>query len=173
MINQKEADILKYLLKRSPSNNSIVIEFDEIISNVSEKLEKDELLQLLTDLSGREAISNYKVVDMQECVLTPTPKAKVLLDELSELEEAKKIINTVSVKKKTAEAEQPTPAVTDNRKKYGWKRSSEPIEQKPIVQNVVTKVVINYKKLFWTAFCGAFCGGGIIGLIMLIINAIG
>lgn len=164
MLNRKEAEVLNYLIKRSPSNNFIVIEPDEILENISFKLEKDELMQLLTDLSSREAIS-VRIINLDECVLAPTPKAKVLLNEMRDMEKIQQVVAPI--------VNENTPQITEvekdkqntNRKRFTRKNVGT-VQPKP----VETKVIINYKRIFWSAFSGAMMGGGLIGIIMLIIN---
>lgn len=160
MINHKEAEILEYLIKRSPNSTYIVIEPQEILDNITEKITKDELVEQLTDLASRDAVL-IRIVNMDECVLAPTPKAKVLIDELREMEEAKSMINTVKNTVTPAVVEQEVPE-----KKKAFRKKS--VSKEPTT--VVTKVVVDYKKIFMSAFFGAVSGGGIIAIIMLIIG---
>ena len=164
MINRKEAEVLNYLIKRSPSNNYIVIEPDEILENISFKLEKDELMQLLTDLSSREAIS-VRIINLDECVLAPTPKAKVLLNEMRDMEKIQQVVAPIVNESapQITEVEKDKPNTT--RKRF-TRNNVGTVQPKP----VETKVIINYKRIFWSAFSGAMMGGGLIGIIMLIIN---
>lgn len=163
MINHKEADILAYLIKLKPFNIPMVLEPQDIIDNMTEKVDKDEVLSLLTDLSGREAV-NIKIINMDEIVVSTTPKAPVLIDELKEMEQTREMINTV--KTTIPVVEEPTNE-SEKRSSFTAKRS-----KKPQVNTVTTKVVIDYKKIFWSAFSGALCGGGIIAIIMLIISIV-
>ena len=162
MINHKEAEILTYLIKRSPNSTYIVIEPQEILDNISEKITKDELIQQLTDLASRDAIL-IRIVNLDECVLAPTPKAKVLIDELMEMEEAKDMINTV---KSTVTPVVVEEDIKENKKVFKKTSPKKVAEDKP----AITKVVIDYKKIFMSAFWGAVSGGGIIAIIMLIIG---
>lgn len=165
MINHKEADILAYLIKRSPLNTFVVLEPDEIIDNMTEKVDKDELLSLLTDLSGRNAIES-RIINLQECVIAPTPKAPVLIDELKEMESTKEMINSVKSTVNTVLTPvEEVENIADKKIKHHRK-----IEKQPQEKIITTKVVINYKKIFWSAFSGAMAGGGIIAIIMLIIS---
>lgn len=164
MINHKEADILAYLIKRSPLNTYVVLEPEEIIDHMTEKVDKDELLSLLTDLSGRSAIET-RIINLQECVVAPTPKAPVLIEELKEMESTKAMINSVKNTVNAVEEEfnEPTPQAKE-RKTF---------KKTPQEKIITTKVEINYKKIFWSAFTGAMSGGGIIAIIMLIIGLVG
>lgn len=172
MINQKQADILNYLIKRSPSNNFIVIEPDEILENVDKSIDKDELMQLLTDLGSREALT-IRIMNLNECVLAPTPKAKVLIDELKEMEEAKNIISTVAALPKeveqTEQIDEPAPKVSF----INRFRKNDSADSEAMSSSHKIKVVVNYKKIYLASFLGAFCGGGLIGIIMLIIGVVG
>ena len=167
MINHKEAEILAYLIKRSPSNTFVVVDPDEIINSMTEKIDKDELLRLLTDLSGREAVST-RLINLNECVVAPTPKAPVLIDELREMEEAKQMINNV----KTVVNPEPIKEVevkgtADKKEPKRFLKKSTPQEK-----IITTKVELDYKKIYRAAFLGAFSGAGIIAIIMLIIGIV-
>ncbi len=165
MLNRKEAEVLTYLIKRSPSNSYIVIEPSEILENISFKLEKDELMQLLTDLSSREAI-NVRIINLDECVLAPTPKAKVLLNEMHDMEKIQQVVAPIVSENHTPQITEVVKDKPGTMKKRFTRKSVGTVQPIP----VETKVIINYRRIFWAAFTGAIVGGALMGLLMIVIN---